>query len=95
MNRYELTGSGVGDFSPDVLATVAKQFGAKRVRAAYHMGLSNQPKTIRFSAADDSAADLIGKRIREQLYRPYMILNRTSLSPMLRAYGLTWKDSRS
>lgn len=91
MQRYELTGSGVGDFMPDVLATVAKRNGAKRIRAACHNGWENQPETIQFDAIDDAAADKIGRAVMRELYSSYRAALGTSLSPMLRAYGLHWE----
>jgi hypothetical protein len=88
MIRFELTGSGVGDPAarPETLLRLAKQFGAIRPRVAYHYGWRNQPKTIRFSAADWPVADYIADQIRDNVFAAYMRKHKTSLCPMLRAY---------
>lgn len=91
MKRYEITGSGVGSseaLSLDKQAKVLKEAGAKNVRLAYHYGLSNQPRTLRFTAPDDDSAINMGKAL-DKANNPDQTL--TGGGGLLRAYGLHWK----
>ncbi len=82
--RFELTGSGISDGQDSArLLSLAKAAGAIRPRKAFHMGLSNQPDTIRFSAPDWQTADAIADSIRGAIYPEFMA---GGLCPMIRAY---------
>lgn len=84
MQRFELTGSGISNGqNPVRLLQLAKIHGLRNPRKAYHMGLSNQPYTIRFSAPDWQAANALADKIRTSIY-PENAEGR--LCPMIRAY---------
>jgi len=84
MERFELTGSGISDGQdPQRLLQLAKQFGLRNPRVAFHMGMSNQPQTIRFTAADWHAADKLADQIRSAIYPENTAGH---LCPMIRAY---------
>ena len=84
MQRFELTGSGISDSQDETeLLKAAKAAGLANPRLAYHLGLSNQPKTIRFSAADWNEADKKADLVRTHFY-PENAEGR--LCPMIRAY---------
>ena len=84
MERFELTGSGISDSPPEeLLLKAAKACGLRNPRLAYHGGLSNQPKTIRFSAEDWNEADKLADRVRTFIH-PENAEGR--LCPMIRAY---------
>lgn len=92
--RYEITGSGVGSdeaLSLDEQAKVLKEAGAKNIREAYHLGLSNQPMTLRFSAVDDEAAVAIGNALDKANNPTQSLMGGGGL---LRAYGLHWQSTR-
>jgi hypothetical protein len=84
MKRFELTGTGIGDSQDEsALLQAAKDCGLKNPRLAYHLGLSNQPKTIRFSAPDWETANRLADQVRTIFY-PENAEGR--LCPMIRAY---------
>lgn len=84
MERFELTGTGIGDGqNPEKLLAAAKKHGLRNPRLAYHLGMSNQPQTIRFSAESWEAADKLADLVRTEFY-PENAEGR--LCPMIRAY---------
>ena len=84
MKRFELTGTGISDSQDEsALLAAAKKHGLKNPRLAYHLGLSNQPKTIRFSAPIWTDADKLSDLVRTEFF-PENAEGR--LCPMIRAY---------
>ncbi len=84
MERFELTGSGISDSQNEAeLLKAAKAAGMTNPRLAYHLGFSNQPKTIRFSAENRQEADKKADLVRTHFY-PENAEGR--LCPMIRAY---------
>lgn len=84
MKRFELTGTGISDGQkPEKLLAAAKKHGLRNPRLAYHYGLANQPKTIRFSAENRKAADKLADLVRTEFYPEN---SEGRLCPMIRAY---------
>jgi len=85
MARFELTGSGISDAThkPETLLETAKRLGLRNPRLAYHMGWSNQPMTVRFSAPNWDTADKQAEKVRAAFYPECM---EGRLCPMIRAY---------
>lgn len=84
MQRFELTGSGIyGGKDESELLAHAKACGLPNPRLAYHCGLSNQPKTIRFSAPNWDEADKLADCVRTRFYPEN---SEGRLCPMIRAY---------
>lgn len=57
-------GLGSGrSISPAEMAKVLKEKGATKVRECYHMGMNDQPRTVRFTALSDSYARMMGSAV--------------------------------
>lgn len=87
--RYELTGSGMSPEKIPAIRAELKRHGARHIREAFANGWRNQPRTLRFSAPNDSEAKRIGAAI-DQFNNPTGALG--GGGGLIREYGLHWPE---
>ena len=68
MARFEITGGNGRGALVSEIQTAIKESGGKRVGSRHAFGLSNQPRVVTFSAADESEAKRICNAAADMLW---------------------------